>query len=82
MLVKAAYIKDGIIYTGTRHAYILKTVPFGFLKHAESGFVTDTGEFVDRETAARIAFECRQVPTLKHTIYSEDLWDKDGNPYK
>lgn len=31
--------------------------------------------FVTRKEAAKIAYEAGQVPELKDTIYSEDLWE-------
>lgn len=76
MIKSAAIRKDGKIYTGTKHCYILsdKSRPFGFLKGGEQGFVTETGEFVDRETAAKIAFECNQISYLKKRLYSEDIF--------
>jgi hypothetical protein len=49
MIVQAAIRKDEIIYTGKRHHNILgAAVSFGYLKDGDQGFVTDTGEFVDR----------------------------------
>ena len=38
------------------------------------GFVTDTGEFLDRSSAADHAFECGQIESNKAELYSEDLW--------
>jgi hypothetical protein len=38
------------------------------------GFVTDTGEFVDRETASKIAYQSGQIKEPKRILYSEDLW--------
>jgi hypothetical protein len=77
MIIKAAIRKDGIIYIGKRHYNILGTVlPFGYLRDGNQGFVTDTGEFVDRIEAARIAIECGQIKELKWppNLYSEDLY--------
>lgn len=40
------------------------------------GFMTNTGEFVDRETAGHIAIIAGQIERLKWppNLYSEDLW--------
>jgi len=42
----------------------------------DQGFVDDAGEFVDRETAARVAVEAGQIerPNWGSQLYSEDLW--------
>ena len=75
MIVQSAIIKDGIVYTGKRHHNILGAAePFGFLKDGKQGFVTDTGEFVTREEAARIAFDCGQIKEPKRILFSEDLY--------
>ncbi|MDO8641452.1 MAG: hypothetical protein Q7R33_07920 [Nitrosarchaeum sp.] len=39
-----------------------------------SGFVTDTGEFLDRKHAAKHAFECGQIKDDANCLISEDLW--------
>ena len=38
------------------------------------GFVTSAGRFVDRHTAAALAFEAGQIPRRAGALYSEDLW--------
>lgn len=44
----------------------------------EQGFVTDTGRFVDREEAARIAVAANQLieRAMRHPLglFSEDVW--------
>ena len=42
----------------------------------KQGFMTNTGEFVDRETAGHIAIIAGQIERLKWppNLYSEDLW--------
>jgi len=79
MIVNAAIRKNGIVYTGTRHAYILHHPdrPLGFLFDGEQGFVTDTGEFVDREDGAIIAYSCCQIAESKDELFSEDLIKAD-----
>jgi hypothetical protein len=80
MIVASAIKKDGVVYTGRRHNNILcdRSRPFGFLRAGEQGFVTDTGEFLDRVAAAVHAFECGQLSERKviegGRLYSEDLW--------
>jgi len=75
MIVESAILKDGVIHTGRRHHNILNSAkPFGALKNGEQGFVTDKGEFVNRQEAARIAFECGQIKEMKKDLYSEDLY--------
>jgi len=71
-------IDKGIVFAGVGHGFAMSQY------HAVSGlpsrddvqgFLTSTNRFVEREEAARIAYEAGQVPTLKDTIYSEDfLW--------
>ncbi len=41
------------------------------------GFITNTGRFVDREEAARLALASGQIKALKfqkNELFSEDLW--------
>ena len=75
MIKSAAIQKDGIIYTGRTHADILNDPdrPMGMLKISEQGFVTDKGKFVTRSEAAKIAYECKQIPSSKNILYSEDI---------
>ena len=40
----------------------------------EQGFVTSGGAFIDRETAAKIAFSAGQIKESKKYLFSEDLW--------
>jgi len=78
MIVNSAIKKDGKIYTGKRHCDIINNLkyPFGFFKWCEQGFVTDTGEFLDRVEAGEHALECKQIKNLNwgKNLYSEDLW--------
>ena len=68
MIVAAAIRKDGVVYTGHRHPNILQDADtvhglgFGGLKNGEQGFVTDTGEFLDRKQARQHFLDCGQVP--------------------
>lgn len=77
MIVQSAIIKDGIIYTGSRHHNIINSNPKGFFYNCEQGFITDKGNFVSREEALKIATECNQI--IKRTgggdiLFSEDVW--------
>lgn len=38
------------------------------------GFVTDTGEFLDRKEAAEHAYQSKQIPHRVSILVSEDLW--------
>lgn len=74
MIVNAAILKDGVIYRARRHHLIIWEHEPQFFNNCEQGFVTDTGEFVDREEGAKIAFECGQIKEPKRILFSEDLW--------
>ena len=80
-IVAAAIRLDGEVYSveqpGRHAAVILKIVQAGRKLIGEAqGFLTDTGEFVDRIEAGKIALAAGQVSELKWppTLYSEDLW--------
>lgn len=64
-----------VIYHGSTYDYILNCVIPKHLrgKNFEEGFITDTNEFVDRKTAARIAYECEQIREKKDELSPEDL---------
>ena len=66
--------KTDEVFTGRRHHEIINNAGLGFFQGDEQGFVTVEGKFVSREEAAKIAFECKQIPYLKATLFSEDLW--------
>jgi hypothetical protein len=68
-----------LIYTGRNHADIIWTL--ATINHIDfivtqdmQGFVTDTGRFVDRTEAAKIAFEAGQIKEEKRILFSEDLY--------
>lgn len=81
MTIKEAAIRqDKQIYTGKRHHLIISDMVENHkisppIK-GEQGFVTDSGEFVDRITAAKIALESGQIEKLNYppNLYSEDLY--------
>lgn len=83
MTIKAAaIIHDGKPWTGYRHHLIMRDIvevcgPQVAPINGEQGFVTDDGRFVDREEAAKIAFESGQMPSHVKRLFSEDLWKHD-----
>lgn len=78
MIQFAAIRKGNEIYLGKRHCDIINASPFGMFKNKKSiqGFVTDTGEFLDREGAGAHAIRCGQIKKLKwgKQLYSEDIY--------
>jgi hypothetical protein len=87
-IAKAAILYNGNIYTGWRHASIgLDMLANGFCKRPypggpAQGFVTDSGIFVSREEAMKIAKASGQISQdhNKNELFSEDLWDINGKP--
>lgn len=84
-IVAAALCYDGNIYSmppPTRHYQIMHAmlendVPDDATHLRYQGFVTNTGRFVDRYEAARIARAANQLirePTPKDMLTSEDVW--------
>jgi len=82
MIKESAILFEGTVYTGRRHHDVIRKIiqETGVKKvggQHPQGFVTDTGEFVDREQAAKIALECGQIEKLKYSstlLFSEDLY--------
>jgi hypothetical protein len=85
---ESAILFEGKVYTGKRHHNVIQRIIADTdVKRVGAqwpqGFVTEDGEFVDREEAAKIALASGQVVTGKatvqhvfngHTLYSEDLY--------
>ena len=74
----AIKIKSGQIFEGRSHAVcyqVMKDAGVSRIdaRNDEQGFVTDTGDFVDRYKAAEIAFEAGQTKKLESPLFSEDL---------
>lgn len=78
-------VDRGIVIAGWRHGNCiatmtslgeLRSVTFGPDSVGENvqGFITNTGRFVDRVEAAKIAFEAEQIKYPKDILYSEDLY--------
>jgi hypothetical protein len=74
-MIKSAAIKvNDKIYTGHRHYQIIPVAlennpEISYITQNMQGFVTDNGEFVDREVAAKIAYQYGQIKELKTTIF-------------
>jgi hypothetical protein len=90
VIVKAATIYKGKIYTGWRHDRIgLQMLKDGVLSPPFPGgkaqaFVTNTGRFVSREEALAIAKAAGQYIRKtgnQHHLFSEELWDVNGVPW-
>ena len=78
-------VSDCKVWTGRRHSDVIKKIveETGIrpVKHSEyiQGFITDSGQFVDRKEAFIIATECNQLidhkdPWAAPTLMSEDLY--------
>lgn len=78
IIICAAILRDGKIWTGRRHCDIITAVfeDTGFaVKSAEQGFLTDSGCFLSRHSARALARVSGQVaPTFDKVLTSEDLW--------
>lgn len=83
MIVDAAILIDGVIYTGRRHCIIINStqergLPFGYFRKGVQGFVDDKGNFLDRAQAGQHALDCGQLKKLRYEylkeLFSEDLW--------
>ena len=77
---EAAIRQDGQIYTGKRHNLIMDEMRANSISLQrntfEQGFIDESGNFLDRETAAKIALESSQIKKLisPPNLYSEDLY--------
>lgn len=79
-IVLAACKRYGVVYTGKRHAQIIKdmvdihkcTPP---IRQDEQGFVDEDGRFYTRLQAEEIAIETGQIPKdFRGVLLSEHLW--------
>lgn len=81
-IVAAAIQRDGVVFTGVRHGYIIQQmVDVGYLTDmnkpvlgSEQGFIDSRGNYWSRENAWQVAFEAGQIKKGHSTLYSEDLW--------
>lgn len=75
-IVSAALRNNNKIYKGKTHAQCFLAEPYGVLRCAEQGFVTEKGIFVSRRKALKIAKHYNQIK-YKHPpmnqLLSEDI---------
>lgn len=80
-VIGAAILVDGEVYSVSRpgrHRDVIRLyakdrgqrLPAGAIQ----GFLTDSGFFVGRVQAARLAFESGQIASPKAELFTEDLW--------
>lgn len=85
-MIKLAAIRreSGELFTGRNHSECYRKMrEKGLPKEScVQGFVTSDGVFVDRESAAQIAFLSGQIKKKLSTLFSEDLRGKDGFEWK
>lgn len=71
---------SGRVFTGKRHCYIIRDMVAELGERPArgiQGFTTNTGRFVDREEAGRIAIAAGQIKELRYSrtdLFSEELW--------
>ena len=63
-------IESGFVICGRRHHNCISI----FVGEYEQGFLTNTNRFVDREEAAKIAFDYGQIKEETKRLFSEDLY--------
>jgi hypothetical protein len=78
-IIAAAILERGRVWTGIRHHLIIRDIVAELGQGAapilgEQGFVTDDGRFVEREEAAKIAFDAGQIGQPKKYLFSEDVF--------
>lgn len=79
--IETAALRDNHkIYRGKTHAQCFIQEPYGVLRFAEQGFITEKGVFVSRRKAYKIAKHYNQIgykhPPLKELL-SEDLKERE-----
>ena len=72
-------VLTGIVVCGRRHNNVLATLSALEINrldygHRVQGFITNLDRFVNREEAAKIAFQAKQIAKEKKILYSEDLY--------
>lgn len=77
VIVRAAIVRKGRVRhlpRPKRHAHLLWV--YGSVCIERQGFVTNRGRFVNREAAAYIALQAKQIEELHWPpgLFSEDLW--------
>lgn len=84
-LVKAAVVdSNDKVYTGWRHSDILQYMKsIGCEKRKttdDQGFVDELGNYYRRIACKSIVYRNGQLNRKVIVVFSEDLWDKYGNP--
>lgn len=86
MIVASAIMKvtdnSVLLYTGKRHSDIINNEKKGYLKNCVQGFITEEGDFLNREQALYDAFDSNQITkdlfeerlNSSKELFSEDLW--------
>lgn len=84
-IIKSALRYDDVVFTDVRHSYALHAVKDLNIYDritcgsAKQGFVDQYGNFHNREVAAQIALNAKQIKTIKMELFSEDIWHNDGS---
>jgi hypothetical protein len=80
-IVSSAIIHRGVIYAGKRHHHCIAAIKEEIGERTPGsdprGFLTDTGRFLNRVEAAKLALANGQVDKLHYSstmLFSEDLW--------
>lgn len=76
-ITAAAIRKNGVVYEGTRHAYIMSKVfeeTGERVSQDEQGFVASDGKFYNRFQAGAIAFNAGQTKVRHQSLLSEHVW--------
>lgn len=80
-IIAAAVMLDDEVWqlpSPARHHHILwaidQVLPGRAIEAHEQGFITNTGRYVGRTDARRIAIMAGQTDTDKPELFSEDLW--------
>lgn len=81
MIIKAAILRNGKVYTGRRHPDIIYEMRLNGLSWNQTeieGFITDTGEFLNRKDARKHFIDSGQISVSgdlrEDALYSEDLY--------
>jgi len=82
MIIKAAILQDGVVYTGHRHSDVIRDMIMLYdtvYKYASiQGFVTDTDQFLNRVDALDHFIKAGQKsvsgPFRANQLSSEDLY--------
>jgi hypothetical protein len=79
VIVSAAIRLNGILFQARkpgRHADVIQLMAKQGFRGGEQGFMTDTGEFLNRGAAAEHALKCGQISKISWPpfLYSEDVW--------